>query len=93
MYIPEIDVTQKRATINETLSKVPKHQVLAMRKEVIRLIPRIIYRYPSSRLENTEDAFDIAVKGILGRIEAIRRDIANVKYSEVGFVNMNYTSS
>ncbi|KHN15573.1 Xyloglucan galactosyltransferase KATAMARI1 [Glycine soja] len=81
VYIPERDVIEKRVTINEKLSKVPKSEVLAMRKEIIRLIPRIIYRYPSSRLESVEDAFDIAVKGILGRIEAIRRNITNVNYT------------
>ncbi|KAK7394274.1 hypothetical protein VNO78_14796 [Psophocarpus tetragonolobus] len=78
VYIPERDVTQKKVMISKTLSEVGKSQVLSMREEIIRLIPRIIYRYPSSRLETVEDAFDVAVKGILGRIEAIRRNITNV---------------
>ncbi|XP_027930121.1 probable xyloglucan galactosyltransferase GT12 [Vigna unguiculata] len=81
VYIPVTDVTQKRVIINERLSRVPRRQVLAMKKEIIRLIPRIIYRYPSSRLETVEDAFDIAVKGILGRIEAIKRDTTKVNDS------------
>ncbi|XP_029127998.1 probable xyloglucan galactosyltransferase GT12 [Cajanus cajan] len=81
VYIPQTDVTENRVTISEILSKVPKHQVLAMRKEVIRLIPRIIYRYPGSRLENFEDAFDVAVKGILGRIEAIKSNITIDNYT------------
>ncbi|KAG2403876.1 xyloglucan galactosyltransferase [Vigna angularis] len=81
VYIPVTDVTQKRVMINETLSRVPKSEVLAMKKEIIRLIPRIIYRYPSSRLQTVEDAFDIAVKGILGRIEAIKRDTTKVNDS------------
>ncbi|KAK7295643.1 hypothetical protein RJT34_18554 [Clitoria ternatea] len=78
VYITDRDVTEKKVMINETLSKVSKREVLAMREEVIRLIPRIIYRNPSSRLETVEDAFEIAVKGILGRIEAVRREITNV---------------
>ena len=81
MYIQERDVKEKRVMINEKLSRVPKSEVLAMRKEIVRLIPRIIYRYPSSRLETIEDAFDIAVKGILGRIEAARRNFTNVNYT------------
>jgi len=81
VYIPITDVTEKRVMINETLSKVPKSEVLAMKKEIIRLIPRIIYRYPSSRLETVEDAFDTAVKGILGRIEATKRDTTKVNHS------------
>ncbi|XP_027351451.1 probable xyloglucan galactosyltransferase GT12 [Abrus precatorius] len=85
IYIPERDVTEKRVTINETLSEVSESKVLAMREEVVRLIPRIIYGNPISRLETVEDAFDIAVKGILGRIESIRRKITNV--------NLNNTNS
>ncbi|KAK7273140.1 hypothetical protein RIF29_14186 [Crotalaria pallida] len=75
VFIPEEDVKSKRAMINETLSQVSENEVFAMREEVIRLIPRIIYREPSSRLETIEDAFDIAVKGVLDRIQAIRRDV------------------
>ncbi|KAK7340813.1 hypothetical protein VNO77_21526 [Canavalia gladiata] len=93
IYIPERDVTEKRVMINETLSKVSESEVLAMREEIIRLIPRIMYRNPSSRLETVEDAFDIAVKGILGRIEAIRREITDINHSGVGFVNVNNTKS
>lgn len=93
IYIPESDV--KKVVLNETLSRVPASEVLAMKEEVIRLIPRIIYSNPRSRLEAFEDAFDIAVKGILGRIEAIRREVnTNVEnFSGLGFVNMNNTNS
>lgn len=82
VYIPEIDVKEKRVMINETLSRVSKSEVVAMRKEVIRLIPIIIYTDSSSRLEIFEDAFDVAAKGIRGRIEAIRREVTNVTYSK-----------
>ncbi|XP_027187400.2 xyloglucan galactosyltransferase KATAMARI1 homolog [Cicer arietinum] len=74
VYIPEIDVKEKRVMINETLFNISKSQVLAMREEIIGLIPKILYRDPSSRLEKYEDAFDVAVKGVLRRIEAMRRD-------------------
>jgi len=81
VFIPEIDVKEGKVMINETLFSVSKSEVLAMREEVIRLIPRVVYRYPGSRLETIEDAFDIAVKGVLGRIEAMRRQITNVNDS------------
>ncbi|KAJ1435476.1 Exostosin-like [Sesbania bispinosa] len=93
VYIPESDVKGKKVMINETLSTVSEREVLAMRKEVIRLIPRITYSDPSSRLETIEDAFDIAVKRVLGRIEKIRREITNVKDSRVDFSNMKNTIS
>jgi hypothetical protein len=83
IFIPEIDVKEKRVMINETLFNVSKSHVLAMRKEIIRVIPRILYRYPSSRLERFEDAFDVAVKGILGRIEEMRRKITNSYHAKV----------
>lgn len=78
VFIPEEDVMKRRVKVNETLLRVSKSEVMAMREEVIRLIPRIIYGDPRSRLERTEDAFDVAVKGILRRIERIRREITNV---------------
>ena len=81
VFIPEIDVKEGKVMINETLFNVSKSEVLAMREEVIRLIPRIVYRYPGSRLETIEDAFDIAIKGVLGRIGAMRRQITNVNDS------------
>lgn len=73
MFIPETDVKRKRVKINETLFNVQESEVLEMREEVIRLIPKILYRYPSSRLETLDDAFDVAVKGVLRRIEAMKR--------------------
>ncbi|CAJ2652148.1 unnamed protein product [Trifolium pratense] len=83
VFIPEIDVKRKRVMINKRLFNVSKGEVLAMREEIIRIIPRILYRYPSSRLETLEDAFDVAVKGILGRIEAMRRKITNSYHAKV----------
>ncbi|CAK8537616.1 unnamed protein product [Lathyrus sativus] len=77
IFIPEIDVKEKRVKIDMKLLNVSTNEVLAMREEVIKLIPKVIYRYPSSRLKTHEDAFDVAIKGVLGRIEAMRREITN----------------
>ncbi|KAI4344978.1 hypothetical protein L6164_012148 [Bauhinia variegata] len=74
VLIPEEDVKDNRVLVNETLFRVPESEVLAMRAQVIRLIPRILYANPSSRLKTIEDALDIAVKGIIGRVETIRRE-------------------
>ncbi|XP_019455307.1 PREDICTED: probable xyloglucan galactosyltransferase GT12 [Lupinus angustifolius] len=73
VFISEEDVKRNRTIIHDTLSSFSKKQVLAMREEVIRIIPRISYRKPGSRLEIIEDAFDVAVKSVLERIEGIRR--------------------
>lgn len=75
VFIPESDVKQSTTNISETLRRVPKSEVLAMREEVIKLIPRIIYANPKSSLERFEDAFDIAVKGVLERVEKVRKKV------------------
>ncbi|CAI8585672.1 unnamed protein product [Vicia faba] len=77
IFIPEIDVKEKRVKIDMKLLNVSTNKVLAMREEVIKLIPKIIYRYPSSRLKTHEDAFDVAIKGVLGRVEAMRKEITS----------------
>lgn len=65
--------------IEKILSGISRDEVLAMREEVISLIPKVIYANPSSRLETLEDAFDFAIKGVLERVEAIRKDIKENK--------------
>ena len=67
---------KSRFIINKTLVGVSKEEQEAMREQVIRLIPRIVYADNTIRLETGfEDAFDLAVKGILDKIETSRRVI------------------
>lgn len=71
MFIPVKNVTDlNEVSIEKTLLGISKTKELAMREEVIRLIPNLVYSDPMSRLE-TPDAFDIAVKRILERIENV----------------------
>jgi len=63
---------------------IPKEEVLGMRKEVIRLIPRVIYANPNSRLESCEDAFDVTIKKVLNRIEAIWNSMNGENNSATG---------
>ncbi|MCL7044609.1 hypothetical protein MKW94_006558 [Papaver nudicaule] len=46
-----------------------------MQEVVLKLIPKVIYADPRSKLETIEDAFDIAVKGVLERVDKVRNDI------------------
>lgn len=87
VYIPGRDVKDWKAGINETLLRIPEDRVLAMREEVIKLIPSIIYADPRSRLETFEDAFDLSVKGILDRIARVRRVIKVGRDPSVGFAD------
>ncbi|KAK4266564.1 hypothetical protein QN277_027461 [Acacia crassicarpa] len=78
VFVPEEDVKEKGVMISDALLRFSKSEVMALREEVIKLIPRIIYGDPKSRFETIEDAFDIAVKEILKRVENVRREIFNV---------------
>lgn len=64
---------------------IPKNRESAMREEVIGLIPRIVYADPRSRMRDFEDAFDLAVKGILERVEDVRRKMREGRDPGVGF--------
>ncbi|KAL4382840.1 hypothetical protein AHAS_Ahas04G0273700 [Arachis hypogaea] len=68
VFIPEGDVRENKSIINDTLARISRTRVSKMR-EVIRLIPRVTYNEPRSRLGKVEDAFDIAVKGIIILLE------------------------
>uniref|UniRef100_A0A2P2K376 Xyloglucan galactosyltransferase n=1 Tax=Rhizophora mucronata TaxID=61149 RepID=A0A2P2K376_RHIMU len=87
VFIPVRDAQDWKAGINETLLRIPEGRVLAMREEVIRLIPRIVYADPSARLENLEDAFDLAVEGILERIDGVRGATRQGKDPSIGFAD------
>ncbi|XP_049395604.1 probable xyloglucan galactosyltransferase GT11 [Solanum stenotomum] len=85
VLIPEDDVRKKKVSIENVLSKIPKSQVAAMREEVIKLIPNVVYADPRSRLETVKDAFDLAVKGVLGRVDVIRKEMRQGKNSSMVF--------
>ncbi|CAN8285483.1 unnamed protein product [Cochlearia groenlandica] len=57
---------------------MPSGKVVAMREEVIKLIPRLMYFNPEGKkgdMGRFEDAFDIAVEGVLKRVEGLRKKI------------------
>ncbi|KAF8709896.1 hypothetical protein HU200_029610 [Digitaria exilis] len=72
VYIPDADVRQRNVSIEAVLRAIPPATVERMREEVIRLIPRVLYADPRSKLETVKDAVDIAIDGILGTVARIR---------------------
>ncbi|KAB2623092.1 xyloglucan galactosyltransferase KATAMARI1-like protein [Pyrus ussuriensis x Pyrus communis] len=87
VYIPVRDVTDlKEGSIEKILLGISKDRELAMREEVIKLIPKLVYADPRSRLE-TEDAFDIAVRGILERIGNVSKEIKEGRDPSIGFAD------
>lgn len=75
VFIPEDDLRKKNISIEQRLSQIPMEQVKMMRDEVIKLIPRLIYADPRSKLENHKDAFDVAVQAVISKVTQLRRDI------------------
>ncbi|KAA8548324.1 hypothetical protein F0562_000008 [Nyssa sinensis] len=89
VFIPENAMKEGKANIEKILLGISKDEVVAMREEVVRLIPRVIYANPRSRLENIEDAFDIAVKEVLQRVDNIRRELKEGRSSSAEFGEEN----
>jgi hypothetical protein len=75
VLIMHTDVTRRNVSIEETLSKISPAAVKAMREEVIRLIPRVVYADPRSTRVDFKDAFDVALEAVIDRV-ANRRRIA-----------------
>nr|VDD13820.1 unnamed protein product [Brassica oleracea] len=78
VFIPGKNVKEGKASIERVLSRIPRGKVVAMREEVIKLIPRLMYFNPSGKRGDAgrfEDAFDVAVEGVLGRVEGLRKRI------------------
>ncbi|KAF5950547.1 hypothetical protein HYC85_012540 [Camellia sinensis] len=82
VFIPEDEIKDGKVNIGETLSRISEEEVAEMREEIVKLIPRIIYANPMSRLETLEDAFDIAIEGVLERVEKIRKEMEGGKSTE-----------
>ncbi|KAK9154313.1 hypothetical protein Sjap_001793 [Stephania japonica] len=79
VLIPEDEVRKGKTDIESRLRSISAMQVKAMREEVIRLIPRVIYADPRSRLETIEDAFDIAVEGVIERVKKAKREMLEAR--------------
>lgn len=75
VFISEDEVRDGKVNIESVLQQFSQEQIRAMQEEVIKLIPKVIYADPRSKLETIEDAFDIAVKGVLERVDKVRNDI------------------
>ncbi|PWA81559.1 exostosin family protein [Artemisia annua] len=76
VFIPEDDV-RKNISIEQRLSQIDSKRIKKMQKEVISLIPRLIYADPHSKLETMEDAFDVTLKAIINKVRKLREDIVD----------------
>lgn len=90
VYIPVKDVKEWNVDLEKVLLAIPEKEVIAMREEVIELIPKIVYADPRSKLDNFEDAFDLALKGMLERIENVRETMRKGKDPSAGFADEDH---
>ncbi|EPS74280.1 exostosin family protein, partial [Genlisea aurea] len=60
---------ERRVKIESVLREISEERVSAMREAVIGLIPKVIYVHPNAELHTTEDAFDLAIRGVIESIE------------------------
>lgn len=86
VFIPDHSVKTGKVSITEILSRISYSNVKAMRKEVIELIPKIVYGDFSF---DGEDAFSIAVNEVIKRVDGVRRRIGEGLDPEIGFGEVN----
>ncbi|CAL9225243.1 unnamed protein product [Arabidopsis halleri] len=85
VYLPVKDVKEWNIKIKERLIEIPEERVVRLREEVLRLIPKVVYADPKYGLDGNEDAFELAVKGMLERIEEVREMMRQGKDGSDGF--------
>jgi hypothetical protein len=74
VLIPKDGVRAGNVGIEETLRRIPPPAVHRMREELVRLVPRLVYADPKYTLETMKDAFDVAVEGVLEKVERVKSD-------------------
>jgi xyloglucan galactosyltransferase MUR3 len=71
VFISEDAVKAGQVLVEDVLLTYSDDQIRDMREEVIKSIPRLIYKDPRFKSEDLKDAFDVAVDGVLDRIREI----------------------
>ncbi|KAK7331443.1 hypothetical protein VNO77_25668 [Canavalia gladiata] len=90
VYIPVKNLKEWNVNVEKVLLRIPEDEVFAMREEVIKVIPKLIYADPRSKLHKFQDAFDLAVKGMLERIEKVREAMRTGRDPSIGFADEDH---
>ncbi|XP_071741249.1 xyloglucan galactosyltransferase KATAMARI1 homolog [Rutidosis leptorrhynchoides] len=69
-FISEDDI-RRNVSIEQRLSAIDPMEIMMMRREVVNMIPRMIYA--ESKLNTLEDAIDISVETIINKVNQMRR--------------------
>lgn len=74
VYIPEKGMKNGMVSLKNLLGRIDKESVSRMRNEVVKIIPKIIYTKPGLvGPKKIEDAFEIAMDRVLGRVSMVKR--------------------
>ncbi|KAM0828832.1 hypothetical protein ACQ4PT_067287 [Festuca glaucescens] len=73
VFIDADDLVGGKVDIEEVLSRYSDEEVAAMREELIKMIPRFVYKDPRVRFDgDMKDGFDIAMDEVMARTRRIR---------------------
>lgn len=96
VLIDHDEVVDGKVDIGEALAKYSDEEVAAMREEVVRMIPRFVYKDPRVRFQGEmDDGFDVAVDAVLDRMRRIKNgeDVGWKGDDEEGSIVANDASS
>uniref|UniRef100_J3NEC9 Exostosin GT47 domain-containing protein n=1 Tax=Oryza brachyantha TaxID=4533 RepID=J3NEC9_ORYBR len=76
VFVPEDGVRNGTVRLEDVLRRISAAKVAAMREQVIRMIPTVVYRDPRGPSSGVpRDAVDVAVDGMIERIRRIKRGL------------------
>ncbi|KAG6493943.1 xyloglucan galactosyltransferase KATAMARI1 homolog [Zingiber officinale] len=75
VFLPEEVVRQGNESIELALRKITAEEVAAMRKEVVGMLPRLVYGDRRRGAAEFDDAFDVAVEKVIERVQKQRKQI------------------
>ncbi|XP_062202040.1 xyloglucan galactosyltransferase KATAMARI1 homolog [Phragmites australis] len=73
VFVPKDGVRNRTVQVEDVLRAFGAVQVAAMREQLVRMIPGIVYMDPRARAGRFRDAFDIAVDDVIQRVGRIKR--------------------
>ncbi|XP_025877543.1 xyloglucan galactosyltransferase KATAMARI1 homolog [Oryza sativa Japonica Group] len=76
VFVPEDGVRNGTVRLEDVLRRVSAARVAAMREQVIRMIPTVVYRDPRApSARGFTDAIDVAVDGVIERVRRIKQGL------------------
>uniref|UniRef100_A0ACD5Y0K8 Uncharacterized protein n=1 Tax=Avena sativa TaxID=4498 RepID=A0ACD5Y0K8_AVESA len=74
VFVPEDSVRNGTVRVEDVLRRISAREVATMREQLVRMIPRIVYRDPRAKAgHGLKDAVDVAVDGVIARVWRIKQ--------------------